>query len=530
MTPTLEGKLEILANHAIWTRDSKWLRHWYDSVFVPVCAEGFIAPPLAALDLCSSMSRGVHREGKEARRRNGYNEWSDFLGAINAAVKVSLIEQTGLNSLRQGALAHRTLRAFTLSLMSREWTIEQKYWNKSGEDVAQQLLEDDVARLYGGSTSKTLGQIWTVLDMAAAQKELHNFLPPCVWVNLKSRNAKPVDPFLFPLLGLQEASETMRTPAIRGSKPHAIHTRRRLGAAGDFAKRNLGQLPSNLARLAPTELMLFAEAADSVTPKPNGMTASNRERGPDGKFAKQSRLISAAALRSLFIMKTSEGRLLQRFSHEAEPSIMEPTGMLQVEIIDDTESHLLPSNTDVPTISWFRAVAVHLVHCFARFAASARWGFCTAFTYSFHQRFSTGLISSDYREVLAGSVSNTLDLLVATNPRAFQTGWPGIGEQLSPENVHPREMDYCIRIVLGSPDSWSEPPSGLLVRPGQQWSARVEKALNGRWGVALGNEIATAQTLAVLDVDQTEVQPAVVAEIILKSIFDEIFEQAGGAL
>jgi hypothetical protein len=91
-------------------------------------------------------------------------------------------------------------------------------------------------------------------------------------------------------------------------------------------------------------------------------------------------------------------------------------------------------------------------------------------------------------------------------------------------------MDYGIRIVLGSPDSSSGPPSGVLVRPGQQWSARVEKALNGRWGVALGNEIATAQMLAVLDVDHTEVQPAVVAEIILKSIFDEIFEQAGGAL
>jgi hypothetical protein len=529
MTSTIEAKLEFLANHAVWTRDAKWLRHWYDSVFVPVCAEGLIPPPLAALDLCSSMDRGMHREGRQASGREGYNEWCDFLGSINASVKVSLSEQRSLNSLRQGALAHQALRAFTLSLMSREWMIAQKYWNKSGEVVAQQLLGDEVARLSNGSTNEMLNQIWAVLDLAAVQKALHNFLPPGVWVSLKNRNIKAVDPFLFPLLGLQAAGEAMRTPAIQGSKPHAIHTRRRLGATGDFAKRDLGQLPSNLARLAPTELMLFAEAAESAIPKPNGKSSSKRERAADGKFAKPSPLISAAALRSLFIMKTSEGRLLQRFSHEAEPSVMEPMGMLQVEIADDTESHLLPINSDVPTISWFRAVAVHLIHCFARFAASARWGLCTAFTYSFNHRVSTGLISSNYREVLAESVSNTLDLLVATNPRAFQAGWPGLGEQLPPENLHPQEMDYCLRIVLGSPDSWSELPSELLVRPRQQWSARVEKAVNGRWGVAHGNEIATAQALAVLDVDQTEAQPEVVAEIIVNSIFDQMFAQTGGA-
>ena len=529
MATVVESNLEILAQYAVWTRDAAWLREWYETIFVPACAETSIAAPLAALDICSAMDRGAPREGKRAARRPGYAGWRQFLEEINDRHQPRLVEQRGGSPIKPTIIARRTLRAFNLSLMSREWNVTQDPWPSIGHGSAAQLLAAEAARLAGTVNDGMLEQVWAVLDADATGQHLHAYLPPATWLNLKNRTAKTSDPFLFPLLELTAEADDLKPPAIWGSNPQAIHSRRRIGATGEFAKRDLGQLPSDLARLAPTELMFFAEAARTSDAKPKSTTPHQRRRSADGKYADELPPISSAALRSLFVMKTSEGRLLQRFSYEADPSTMEPTGMLHVEIADSAEHHILDPKSGAPDITWFRAVAVHLVHQYARFAAKSHWAVASALTYSFSGKRSTGLIPPHYREALAESPNNAFNLLVSANARAFHAGWPGLSEHLPPENSHPPEMDYCLRIVLGTPDSALAPTNGLAVRARQQRGTRIEKAANGRWGLTTTNATAAAQALAVLDLDQTDTDPASVAAIILRAILGTLIQTEGAS-
>jgi hypothetical protein len=530
MTSATEEKLGKLAHHSIWTRDLVWLRKWHDDIFVPACSEGTITAPLAALDICSALDRGVQREGEFAAKREGYAQWLRFLGEINQSGSARDATARSLVTQKATAIHRRTLRAFSLALMNENWVATHDYWTSSGPSLAGRLLDAEVARLDGRNQTDSLDELWAVIDAAAVGGRLSNCLPPSIWAYLRNRTSKPIDPFLFSLLESFPEAESLTAPSIVGSNPQAIHHRRRIGPSGEFARRDLGSLPSNLARLAPTELMFFSGSAKAEPERITREAPTPRGRKSNGRFTSEPARGTGSALRSLFVMKTIEGRLLQRFSYEADPSTMEPSAMLQVEIADCAEYHLLPADDGVPMITWFRAVAVHLANTFARIAARSRWSVTTALVHSFNGRHACGLLPPNSRDSLASSCSDALDFLTLSNPRAFQSGWPGAVDRPAPEAKRRPEIDYCLRIVLGAPEAAAELPGGLLVNARQQCGVRIERAPNGNWGLESASETAAAPTLGVRDLEHAVDDPAEAAQIILRSVFERTSGHKGEAL
>jgi hypothetical protein len=240
---------------------------------------------------------------------------------------------------------------------------------------------------------------------------------------------------------------------VRGTAPRADNPRRILWPTGDFAKRDLGQLPDELGRLAPSELVLMQGLGQ-----------------PDH---------AARPLQTLFLQRLSQGRLLQRYSDHQRHAFMEPAGRFQVELVTRIDDHRLPPPPCLPAVSWYRAVAVQLFHQFACLRLQFRWSMDYVLACSHAGRTSLSVLTEAAALDLAESPESARRILTELNPHAFSSGWPGPGGASPPPAARPQEMDVHIRITLGR--SRLEPSAGPAVRAAVPLAVRAERAENGLW-------------------------------------------------
>ncbi len=514
MSASTQIHLAALSAHAIWSRDPAWLQVWYDRYYAPACRDSLFLPPLLALDLCSAMDRGVRKPGSRATARNGFTAWSDFLEWLNARALAALETRTTSISGPFSPGTWRILRSFGLALLNRDWRCPPEFASRSGGLLPEAILAAESARCDGEGPCPALDDCWVSLDQDAIRGSLKVWIPEGVLLSLGRPQGGDVDPFLVKLLYDEMEPERDTPKSITGSKPKSQHHRMRLGAAGEFAKRDLGGLPSDLGRLAPTELMYLA-AGDPPAPAaaaPRGrLTAPPRPTGIE--------IPRERALRARFVMKMSQGGLLQRFSRVRDPSVMEPHGRLHVEITDRPELHQLHESGHPPLISWYRAVLIQLVHQLARLCAEAGWSIEVALVHSFGENLAAAIIPSDHRDHLAASVAEARDLVIGVCPDAFRAGWASPSRSLPAISPFPPEMDFGIRVQLGGTcEQDHAAKESLHFRPRVHWAARVEKAHSGVWGMALGNDVSEAPTLEITEMNCMDDNPATAAACVLRSL------------
>jgi hypothetical protein len=451
MSSPLQHSLAVLAGHAIGARPDAWSATWFAEHYAALCQEHLFLPPLLAYELHSAIDSGDRRPGAASAARPEREAWAEFLDCLRGMSQPGVSQARRGQSPRRRRVAARLCRLFAQRLLTRDEFAGWTALRTGGFLVPDELLRLEAGRLGGVASNPAVSACWEWLDAAAARRELDRLVPHAEILALAA--GVEADPFLDGLFSGTGTPATTTEPPVRGTAPRADNPRRILWPTGDFAKRDLGQLPDELGRLAPSELVL--------------MQGLGR---PDH---------AARPLQTLFLQRLSQGRLLQRYSDHQRHAFMEPAGRFQVELVTRIDDHRLPPPPCLPAVSWYRAVAVQLFHQFACLRLQFRWSMDYVLACSHAGRTSLSVLTEAAALDLAESPESARRILTELNPHAFSSGWPGPGGASPPPAARPQEMDVHIRITLGR--SRLEPSAGPAVRAAVPLAVRAERAENGLW-------------------------------------------------
>ncbi len=506
MSSPLQHSLAVLAGHAIGARPVAWSATWFMEHYTALCQEHLFLPPLLAYELHSAIDSGDRRPGSASADRPEREAWAEFLDCLRGMSQPGVSPARRAQSPRRRRVAARLCRLFAQRLLTCDEFADWTALRTGGLLFPDELLRLETGRLGGVASNPALSACWAWLDSTAARRELDRLVPHAEILALAA--GVNADPFLDGLLSGAGTPATTAEPPVRGTAPRADNPRRILWPTGDFAKRDLGQLPDELSRLAPSELVLM-----------QGL-------GQPGHAAKP--------LQTLFLQRLSQGRLLQRYSDHQRHAFMEPDGRFQVELVTWTDDHRLPPPPGLPAVSWYRAVAIQLFHQFACLRLQFRWSMDYVLAYSHAGQISLSVLTEAAALDLAESPESARRILAELSPQAFSSGWIGPGGESPPLAAPPQEMDVHIRITLGR--NRLESPAGPEVRAAVPLAVRVERAENGLWQLISAPEECSRPAAAhrgasrhfpagalfledsVPQFDQKDEDPATAAAIILNRV------------
>ena len=389
-------------------------------------------------------------------------------------------------------------RRMSLNLMARadvsSFRTHQEFDPASAVVLELQRINGDL------QASERLNPIWAVIDDAVKSLTFSELIPFCDSHAVHDRLNGAIDPFLSKLLFVQNPKTSVfRAPPIHGRSVRADSPRKSLAAAGEFARRELGDLPDNLGRLAPTELLLLHE--------------SFRDGGARS-------VIQSDGFRSLFLLRASQSGLLQRFQHDTESAHTEPVVCIQIELVDDPNDHRLSDPSHPPHISYYRAVVVHLFHQWARTANELRWSLQAIFVHNASNSKSRVVLEPREVQDLGESTVKTFDRLSSTCPSAFVAAR---SQPTSRQIQLPQlavEFDLAIRIVVG-PESDSRDDRLLWngVQTKDEIGIRTERGPKGEWGFSILDKCGSAPSRRIEDFSCDTDDPAAIAsEIIVATL------------
>ncbi len=495
----LQSALRVLAGHAIWSRDLTWTRQWFETFLQPLFADGLFLPPLLAFDLRSAAERGERRFGKFAGDRDNLPSWKEFMLWMHSITVERLPPGAGARADARNSAALRVAKILALNLMGRT--------NVSSFRIADQfdataavILE--AQRIQGDADAAVrLGTLWAAIDQIVTTERFEDLIPFCESNAANERRVVPIDPFLRKLLiDPKTKRSTFQEPPIQGRVRQADSPRKILAAAGEFARRDLGGLPDNLGRLAPTELLLLHEAF--------------------GGSAAAHPVIASDGFRTLFLLRASQSGLLQRFHYDIESAHTQPTVCLEIELVDDPNDHRLSDPPRPPTISYYRAVVVHLFHQFARLAGEFQWSIHAMLTHNAMTSRHRATLERQEIPLLAKSPQEALEPLVSHCPSVFVAARSRQQIQRAHLADPEGEFDLAIRMVIGPEsndrESRTQPTS---VRSRVERAIRVERRRDGSWGWSASDSCAEAQRLDVSDFSWDIDEPASLAtKLILETL------------
>jgi hypothetical protein len=508
--------LETIADFAIWTQPIQWLEGPYLSFLTKLYAAGLFLPPLLALDVCSAAEQGQRRPGRRAFARGALEDWQAWMRRLNGIIRLPLSHEELLRSSLRTESAFRVASCVARCLMGQ---VDVSSLRRSGQFHAVPMLcyeanrltlanaphQPDAAsqhfrRLKDSSEVSVLTRCHEAVAKSVKSRRGHEFLPASQILTASPRAGGEVDPFLIRMLEL-DAEPDIPEPPVRGRVPTADNPREDLSYYGEFARRELGPLPDDPSRLAPTELLLLRQAT----------------HGPDDE---------RPLYRNLFLLRASQSGLLQRYHRDTRSAQMEPISLLQIDLFDEPEYHRLNDPPHPPVISWYRALAIQLIHQFAYLSAPFSWTNYFRFNVCEGNRVYSAVINAEESEALGISPRWTLEKLVRLCPRAFTGFRVGTPRQLVEQNSQ-LDWDVWLRIVLGKGnhavgDSLCPQQRGVV-----ESGLRVERQRDGDWGLAQCEVCSEAHRLPIRHFDLSGESPRVAAEGLIKeSLGMEAFETA----
>ncbi len=495
----LKSALRVLAGHAIWARDLAWAQQWFDGFLKPLFAEGLFLPPLLAFDLRSAAERGERRHGKFAVARADLSDWKEFMLWMHSVTVERLPPGTAARVEMRNAAALRIARRLALNLMGR---VDVSAFRVGEHFDAHSAIMLEAQRLQGDAqAAERFAPVCSVIDDAIRGQRFNDLVPFCESHAANERRTIAIDPFLQKLLLVPDRKHAaLSEPPVQGRNLHADSPRKILAAAGEFARRELGGLPDNLGRLAPTELLLLHEAF-----------RGNQDQQP---------VIESDGFRTLFLLRASQSGLLQRFHYDTELAHTEPTICLQIELADDPADHRLSDPPRPPLISYYRAIVVHLFHQFARIAEECQWSFQGVIAHNSSSSRNRVVLESHEIQELGESMQKAFDRLVSDCPSAFVAtrGHP-ISHRTQPGALT-GEFDLAIRMVVGR-ESYDRNDRRLwpTIQTRTERGVRVERRRDGAWGWSISDDCGSAQSLDVSDFSwDTDDPSAVATKLILETL------------
>ncbi len=491
--------------HAWWARDAEWTRSWFAGFFTPLVARGYLLPPLLAYDLRSAAERGDRRRGSKAGKRNNGPCWDAFMTWAHHVCAGSLSPAQSARSERRTESSLRLAQAISAMLMDRVDISPLR--RRGGVLDPRTLLELEARRLDGErARDGVIHNMWTLVDGAVASRRYFELAAISECLPFHGRTGDELDPFLAKLLGVESNRSESKEPPIRGSNPKADNPRVMLTPTGAFAKRDLGGLPSDLGRLAPTELLMLRESGS----------------GPRGGRLGSRRV----AYRTLFLHRAVQGQLLQRYSQSVKPAEMEPVVHVQVDLLDSPESHRLSDPPNPPVISWYRAIAVEVVHTLARLSKPFRWDVTFRVQSGEEQRVASATFPASVLGELGISRYRALELLAAGIPEAFASRRGVRRDAYEVEHAGVSEVDLWLRVVLGARDH-DGGVSFLRQQPlaSHERGIRIERLRNGDYGLAVSDAAVEAHLLH-LDLRRRSASPIVVAKEVVSELLGESHEES----
>lgn len=496
---SLQSALRVVAGHAIWSRDLAWAQQWFQTFLKPLFADGLFLPPLLAFDLRSAAERGERRNGKFAGDRDNLSSWKEFMLWMHSVTVERLPPGVGARAEARNTAALRVAKILALHLMGRTDASSLRSADQF-DATASVILETQ--RIQGdANAAERLGPMWEVVNQLVRSERFEDLIPLCESHATNERRVVPIDPFLKKLLIDPKTRRSgFQEPPIQGRVRQSDSPRKILSAAGEFARRDLGGLPDNLGRLAPTELLLLHEAfGGSAAPHP---------------------VIASDGFRTLFLLRASQSGLLQRFHYDTESAHTQPTVCLEVELSDDPNDHRLSDPPRPPTISYYRAVAVHLIHQFARLAGEFQWSLHGMLAHN--AMTSRHCVTLERQEVqqLANSPHEAFESLVSHCPSMFVAARSRQQIQRAHRADSESEFDLAIRVVIGPEFGDGEKRiQQSNVRSRVERAVRAERRRDGSWGWSVSENCRDAQTLDVSDFSWDIDDPASVAtRLILETL------------
>lgn len=487
----LQSALRILVGHAIWSRDVTWAQQWFQTFLKPLFADGLFLPPLLAFDLRSAAERGERRYGKFADSRADLPSWKEFMLWMHSITVERLPPGVGAHADSRNAAALRVAKILALNLMCR--TDVSSLRTTDHFDAAAAVIHE-AQRIQGDAgAAERHGPMWAVIEQIVKTERFEDLIPSCESLTANERRAVPIDPFLPKLLMDSKSKRSnLQEPPIQGRVRQADSPRKILAAAGEFARRDLGGLPDNLGRLAPTELLLLHEAF----------------RGG----ATQHPIVESDGFRTLFLLRASQSGLLQRFHYDTESAHTQPTVCLEIELADDPNDHRLSDPPRPPTISHYRAVVVHLFHQFARLANEFEWSLHAVLTHNTMTLRHQSTLDRQEIQQLANSAKEAIEPLVSRCPSAFVAARSRQPIQRASLAEPEGEFDLAIRIVVG-PESIDRDDriQRANVRARVERAIRVERRRDGSWGWSVSDACGNAQRLDVTEFSWDIDEPATLA-------------------
>lgn len=497
MNDVIDDSLKVLMAHAWWSRDADWTREWYSGFYAPLVAEGLMLPPLLAYDVRSAAERGDRRRGVAAGKRRNAQCWDAFMIWAHRVCAGSLAAAQAAKPDKRTGAALRLARSMATSLMERVDISGLR--RRGGQFDPRGLLELETRQLSGQEASEdAMARLWSVVDAAVARRAFFDLVSIADCLPFQGRVGDDLDPFVPKLLGLDPARWEWQEPPIRGSNPRADNPRVMITPTGEFAKRDLGGIPGDLARLAPTELLMLRESGS----------------GPRGGKLGARRV----AYRTLFLYRAVHGHLLQRFSHSIRPAEMEPVVHLQVDLLDAPEAHRLTDPPDPPLISWYRALAVELIHTFARLSVPFRWDLSVRLQWCDGPRVEQVILMGPEVAELGESKHRALEVLASGLPEAFASRRGVRRERWEADEAEVLQADLWLRVVLGERDQMV---GDLLLRDrlraAHERAVRVERVRNGDHGFGATDSAIEAHLLHV-DLGRRSASPAMVGNEVVSAL------------
>lgn len=232
------------------------------------------------------------------------------------------------------------------------------------------------------------------------------------------------------------------------------------------------------------------------------------------------------AYRTLFLYRAVHGHLLQRYSQSVKPAEMEPVVHVQVDLLDTPESHRLSDPPNAPVISWYRAIAVEVVHTLARLSKPFCWDVTFRVQSGDEPRVASATFPASVLGGLGVSRYRALELLAAGIPEAFASRRGVRRDAYEVEHVEVSEVDLWLRVVLGARDH-DGGESFLRQRPlaSHERGIRIERLRNGDYGLAVSDAAVDAHLLH-LDLSRRSASPIAVAKEVVSELLGESHEES----
>lgn len=417
--------LNLISDFAIWRRSAEWSCQWWNDFYMPLIGAGYFLPPLIAYDILSAGERGERRQGRFISKRNSLANWGMFLDWANRTILGCLSHKALSDPCKRKKSALRFASVLSCRLVE---LVDVSALRKNGSFDPFDLFDREIESLKG-NVDKVFEDCWKSLESLLAKSNFAEIIPLADSVYFADRNSDEVDPFICCFLRKPYMFFNFEEPPIRGSEPRADNPRKSISPTGEFSKRDLGTLPDDLGRLAPSELAILFRAYDG---KQGGSKGTQRVR-----------------CKRLFLNRAIKGELWQNFSHSVRSSHMEPSVLVQIDFMDNLELHRFLDPPSPPVVSWYRALLVEVIHQYSKLAKVFRWAINFEVNHYLGRTLARAFIGADNIDDLNESNEKCFMLLAKTIPRAFSSRFylkPG-----SSNNTEmPEEFDFWIRLVIGN--------------------------------------------------------------------------------